>query len=144
MNNITLFEEYAARILAELYSTFPVKRFVDAREVSGHSSIDDFGGIIDENGQPSKKFEIAIATIEWLADNRYIVVGSRHVWGFEAAVLTQAGLATLNASPDALNPKDTFGARLARFTRQGALGLARETMKAMIPVAVQNGIAAVS
>lgn len=136
MQNIDLFDEYVAGALAALYESFPVKRFVDARELCGHSDINDFGAIIDPCGNPSKAFDVARATIDWLVETGYIRAGVRHQWGYADAVLTAAGLEVLKASPESLKAKETLGEKLVRFTKDGSIGLAREAAKAAISTGI--------
>jgi hypothetical protein len=132
MKNIDLFDEYVAVILAQLYEGFPVKRGIDARKISGHTEINDWGGVADEAGNPSRKFEIAYATIEWLVETGYIRAADRSQFGFSQAVLTASALEVLKASPDSLKVKEAVGERIVRFVKEGSLGLAKEAAKAAI------------
>jgi len=72
MKNLDQFDEFAALIFAQLFDGFPVKQMIDARRFSGHADVDDYGGIVDERGQPSRRFAVAIATAEWLIDSGYV------------------------------------------------------------------------
>ncbi|MFA7597221.1 MAG: hypothetical protein WCY92_12790 [Novosphingobium sp.] len=132
MKNIELFNEYAAAIFATLYERFPVKQSLDAREICGHHTVDDFGGVVDDSGRPSRAFDIALSTVEWLGDNGFIALGDRHNFGFRDVVLTAKGLETLNARPDSLGGKESFGERILRLLREGSIEVAKETGKAAI------------
>jgi hypothetical protein len=136
MKNIELFDEFVARILAGLYEHFPVKSGIDARVLSGHMETDQFGGILDERGEPSRKFEIALATIDWLVDTGYIRTGERRDWGYPQAVLTASGLEVLKASPESLKAREAIGDRIVRLVKDGSLGLAKEAAKAAISTGI--------
>jgi hypothetical protein len=136
MQNIDLFDEYVAAALASLYESFPIKRFLDARALCGHADIDDYGAIVDDSGRPSKAFEVARATIEWLVETGYVRAGQRHPWGYSDSVLTAAGLEVLKASPESLKAKETLGEKLVRFSREGSVGLAKEAAKAAITTGI--------
>lgn len=130
--NIECFDEFVARALAELYGRFPVKIFLDARKLSGDDGNDDFGRVVDSDGRPSKRFEIALATIEWLADSGIIRAGEPHTFGYYNVVLTAAGLEILQATPESLKVGESLGDRITRFVREGSLGFAKEAAKAAI------------
>lgn len=136
MANIDLFDEFTARALAVLYESFPRKCVLDARQLAGHLATDDYGGVLDDEGRPSLRFEIAKATIEWLTDTGYIRANGVTPWGLREAVLTPAGLVVLKASPESLKATETIGERIARFTREGSIELAREAAKAAISAGV--------
>lgn len=133
MKNIELFDDFTARILADLYAGFPVKRRLDARKLSGHEAHDDFGRILDERGNPSKTFEIAHATIEWLWDTGYVRGDRMDQYGLGQAVLT----------PTSLTPGESTGEKLARLVREGAMDGARELVKAALVTGTAMGIGAV-
>lgn len=138
MRNVDLFEDYAAQILARLFDQFPVKVALDARELCGDRGTDDFGGVIDEQGRPSRRFDIAMATIEWLADNGHIRIGDRGAFGFQGAVLTAAGLQVLKKPAGAITGTESVGARIVRFVREGSLAMAREAVKAATGAGVEG------
>lgn len=132
MKNIELFDEYAARIFAHLYQSFPVKTGIDARQLCGHSEHDDFGRVVDEQGEPSKSFEIAHATIMWLQDTGYIQGGAAHRWGLQQAVLSPMGLAVLKSVPSSLKAEESTGDRLAKLVREGSYEGAKDLVKSAI------------
>ena len=136
MQNIDLFNDYTAAILSKLYSQFPVKNGIDARQLCGHSDVNDFGLVLDERGQPSKAFEIAVSTMEWLTDYGYVSYANRTSYAFSQAVLTAKGLEHLRRSSDALKSKETLGERLTRFVSDGSKEFARETVKTLLSMGV--------
>jgi len=139
MHNIELFDEYAAKTLAQLYQTFPVPTNLDARNLCGHHDIDEYGHFLDEQGNPSKAFDIAKATLDWLVESGYIRVQHTSQVGYQYAVLTAAGLEVLKASPESLKVKETLGDKLVRFTKEGSISLAKEVAK----TAISTGVALV-
>lgn len=140
MDNIDCFDDFVAAILADLYRAFPVPAFLDARTLSGHLEVNAFGAIVDENGNRSRRFEIAKATLDWLAESGYIRSTERLPYGHRNAVLTASGLHLLKAVPASLQQRESLGERLVRFVREGSLSLARETAKAVLAEGVGKAI----
>lgn len=136
MQNIALFDGYVAAILARLFESFPVKLGLDAREISGDMAVDDFGNVVGADGRPSRRFAIALATVEWLGEAGYIRVGDRGAFGWSAVALSPAGLELLKACPESLKVKESIGERIVRFVREGSLELAREAAKAALAAGV--------
>ena len=132
MANIDLFDEFTAGVLAQLYEAFPRKVWLDARVLAGESGSDDFGRVLDPAGNPSARFEIARATIEWLIDTGYLRAAELVQHGAREAVLTPAALLVLKATPASLKASVSTGERLVRLLREGSLALAKETAKAAI------------
>ena len=130
--NMELFDEYAARTLADLYEAFPVKKPLNASDYCGHSEINDYGEPIDENGNPSKASHIARATIEWLIETGYIRSDGMWQYGAKPAVLTPMGLAVLKAAPESLAVKETTGDKLVRLIRAGSADAAKDVVRAAI------------
>lgn len=130
MKNIELFDEYTTIVMAQLYESFPIKKTIDARNLCGHSDIDEYGGVVDASGRPSKAFDLAMATIEWLGDNGYARYKERWAFGWTDVVLTEKGLTMLKALPNSLASKETFGDRLLRLVKEGSISLAKEAAKA--------------
>ncbi len=131
--NIDLFDEYASKILAQLYESFPVKTSLDATKLSGHTESNDLGVIIDDDGNESKYFDVARATIEWLWESGYIKSNSEmKPHGLPSAVLTSKGLAVLKSVPKSIKRTDTLGDRLAAAVRSGGKETASELLKAAL------------
>ena len=140
MENIELFDEFCAAILASLYEAFPVPAAVDARKLSGHGELNDFGRVIDDLGRPSRQFEIAISTADWLKSAGFITSKESNRYGHAGVTLTMAGLQVLNGVPDSVASKESRGAKLVRFIKEGSVGLACEAAKAIISAGVAAGM----
>lgn len=130
--NMDLFDEYAAAILANLYEAFPVKKPLNAADYCGHMDVNDYGVPVDENGNPSKSFDIAKATIEWLIETGYIRSEGMWQYGSKGAVLTPMGLAVLKAAPESLTVRETTGDKLIRLIRSGSKDAAKDIVRSAI------------
>jgi len=131
-HNMELFDEYAAKILAGLYETFPVKKPLNAGDLCGHTDVNDFGTPIDAHGNPSKAFDVAKATIEWLIETGYIRSDGMWQYGAKESVLTPMGLAVLKAAPESLSMKETTGDKLVRLLRAGSADAAKDIVRSAI------------
>ena len=140
MKNIELFDEYTATILAELYQAFPVKVSLNACKISGHSEYDEFGRVLNERGEPSKQFEIAKATIEWLWETGYIRAPDMQDHGISYAVLSPMGLAVLKSVPESIQIKETTGDRLAKLVKEGSFDGARDLVKSALSAGVSFAV----
>jgi len=136
MTNIELFDEYTAKAFAALYEAFPRKIYLDARDLCGVHTVDDFGSVRGANGAPSPHFDVAMATIDWLVETGYLRSRAMDQYGARDAVLTAQGLLVLKASPESLQPKEGVGDRITRFVREGSLALAKDATRAAIGVGV--------
>lgn len=136
MTNIDLFNTYVADALAGLYDAFPVKRFVDARKLCGHTEIDDLGQVVDAQGRPSRAFLIAHAALIWLRDEGFIRVGQVSQYGVMEAVLSERGLHLLRKVPEGVRSQETWGDRLSRFWAEGSKELAIEASKTVLSLAI--------
>lgn len=135
MSNIELFDEYTARILAMLYESFPIRRPLDAVELSG-TQIDDYGVPVDVRGKRSRAFEVCFATIQWLIDSGYIVSQGDNGYCFAGCVLTARGLEILKSTPDSLQRKESVGERIVQLIRNGSLDVARDAASAAISAGI--------
>ncbi len=82
MSDIGLFEEFAAKILADLFTHFPVKMTLDARVIAN-----------DLTGMPSRAWFVARATLRCLIEEGIIMVRLTNTFGrYDDAVLTERGL----------------------------------------------------
>jgi len=135
MTNIELFDEYTARILALLYSSFPIRISLDAVDMSG-AVIDDFGAPADASGKRSKSFEVCFATIEWLMDAGYIDTQGDNGYAFAGCVLTARGLEVLKSVPESIQRKETIGERIVALIRSGSTDVAKEAAKAAISAGI--------
>ena len=140
MRNIDLFNEYAARILGQLYEKFPVKDDLDVRSITGHTDVNEWGAICAPDGRESKEAQVAYATIEWLADTGYIRADDRrYPFGFARCVLTAEGLRLLEATPESVQITETAGDKLVRLVKEEAIGLARDTVRAILSLGTGGG-----
>lgn len=144
MKNIELFDEYTARIFADLYQAFPVKVSLNATKLCGHSDHDEFGAIVDERGNPSKSFEIAKATIEWLHETGYIRGGDMNAYGLRSAVLSPMGLTVLKSTPSSLKVEETTGDRLAKLVKEGTYEGAKDLVKSALSAGSAMAIGAIA
>jgi len=136
--NIELFDEYAARVLSQLYEQFPVKTGIDVRKLTGHVDTNEYGAILSPDGQRSRQAEIAYATIEWLVETGYIrCKKAAPPYGYSQCVLTAKGLEILKATPASVQSGKTIGDRLVQFVREGALDLAGDAVKAALAAGIK-------
>ena len=134
MQNIELFDQYAALILSQLYESFPVKRGLETRQLTG-----EYGAICAPDGRPSKEVEVAYATIEWLAETGYIrTESSRHLFGCSGCVLTSLGLHLLKATPESVKVKEAIGDKLVRLVQDGSIDLAKDAAQAIIALGARG------
>lgn len=98
--NIEQFEIYSAVILTDLYRKFPVPIALDSRTLSGHHDTNEFGQVMDEQGNPSAAQKIALHTIKWLLDEGYLKAKEPPAqYVYTQCVLTAKGLNAFNYQP---------------------------------------------
>lgn len=112
MSNIELFDEYAAKIFAVVYETFPEKTPVDCLRIS--ESMD-----VDEYGRASREANICRATLEWLCESGYLRCGEESGY-FRMATLTPKGLECLKVVPSSLDGNTPIGERLVGMLKNGS------------------------
>ena len=127
--NIALFDEYAAKILATLYESFPVPVFLNAMDIAEDKEIDEFGVPLNANGQRSKHFDVALSTIEWLSQTGFIYTNDRAQYGYDRCVLTANGLEILQSAPESIQGKTPLGEKIITAIRTGALSIAIDASK---------------
>lgn len=140
MQNIDLFNEYVARVLAQLYESFPVKEKLDAGTISGHTDLDRVGTILDApDGSESKEARVAYGTISWLVNNGYVHADSRLDGRYyDGCALTDKGLMVLRAVPDSVQITETFGDSLVRLIEEGTVERAKDVVKALLTFGVSG------
>jgi hypothetical protein len=122
MNNIDQFNQITGQVLAELYEVFPRKITLSAKEL---------GEGLNTN------FHFAYDSISWLQEHGYFNSELKTYDGeFLASVLTPKGFAVLNAVPDSLEAKESYGDLLANAAKdtiveQGKKGLGELAAKAI-------------
>ena len=144
MRNIELFDEYAARVLAELYAEFPTKTYLDACALSGHEGSDVYGRVVNKNGDPSKEFEIAYSTLQWLWETGYIRADGLDNRGLTQSVLSPMGLAVLKSTPSSLTVEETTGDKLARLVKNGSMSAATDLIKSTIVASANLAVTTIS
>ena len=125
--NIELFNQYVARILAQLYESFPVKQHLDVYKLTGLSAEDpDPREVIHApDGSKLKEAQVAASTIDWLVETGYIRADDRgYPCEYLGCVLTAKGLKLLQAVPDSVNTTETAGAELVRLLKGGSIDVA--------------------
>ena len=93
-NNIDLFDEYTAKILAKLYESFPNPIDLDVFELAGYYTDDPTS--LPPYHVLYKKRECVIATIEYLIRNNDMMTDGKDDDTYQSCVLTAKGLTTLN------------------------------------------------
>lgn len=122
VTNIDQFNQITGQVLAELYEVFPRKITLSAKELGEGSDTD---------------FHFAYDSISWLQEHGYFDVAVKNTTGdFHGSVLTPKGLAVLNAVPDSLEAKESYGDLLVNaakdtFIEQGKKGLGELAAKAI-------------
>ncbi|MDT8428484.1 MAG: hypothetical protein RQ757_06930 [Pseudomonadales bacterium] len=122
MKNIDLFNEFAARVMADLYEAFPKRVPIDFVALSGSAGVDEYG-------YPGPKCEICSETVGWLISQGYVEATDIDLYTASQARLTEKGYTTLSAVPSALKTKDAAGAQIVRMLKAGAKVAAIETLK---------------
>lgn len=122
VTNIDQFNQITGRVFAELYEAFPSKVSLSPKKIVEDSDID---------------WNVANASIAWLREYGYLHADSETLSGdFNGSVLTPKGLAILNAVPDSLEVKESYGALLANAAKdtiveQGKKGLGELAARAI-------------
>ena len=128
--NIDEFNRGCALIMARLYQAFPQSITLDVE------SLDDGADTrpADRAARLEARREIYVATVEFLADEGYLVQRDFDQWSaFIGVRLTSKGLAALNKTPEALTPaQKTLGDRLLGLTADLASSASQEGVKLAI------------
>lgn len=126
-SNIEQFDHIVAKVLGELYSTFPCPKNLSATDfVDDALTHNDFIGadVASENG------EFFNHTIQWLSDAGYLKLGEirTQTATVTRVVLTAKGLESLRAMPASLEGKASLGERLADQAKSSG----GESIKALV------------
>ena len=130
--NIKQFNEYAERIFAKLYESFPNERAIMVSDAVGANIPYDQ---IPNYREWPPEWHTARATIWWLLDEGYFKGRKSQVGAFPV-VLSSLAWNTLNL-PSSLNPRRTWGELLV----SGAKGAGSEAGKATVGL-VMSALAA--
>ncbi|BCX67958.1 hypothetical protein [Pseudomonas izuensis] len=129
-SNIERFDEYAGRIFAHLYATFPIRvkigdfQFMPEPPAGEHFDFELY----------SEESKFVESTILWLRDAGYIS-GRVIALGLLDAVLTTKGLEVLKATPSSLANGPTLGDRITEAVQEGG----KETLRGLVSEALGIG-----
>ena len=109
MKNIDRFNQYTARLFADLYASFPMPCDISYFEW------------LDQDALETDRDELAFCevTIRWLEDAGYIHVGVRDVEGAYGIVLTAKGMEMMKVVPQSVKTKKSVGDALVGAVRDG-------------------------
>jgi hypothetical protein len=140
MDNIEIFNLAAGEILGRCYSTFPAPIILDYREVVG-----SLRHAVGEPHDPENihfndpHYKALEHSLSWLIRADYIWV--EHVQGNllgNSIRLSPLGLHVLNAVPESLQVRETFGERLSKGAAQLGKEAISTTVTAVLGLAIQR------
>jgi len=151
MENIDLFNQYTAQILAKLYKNFPKPIELDHADFAsafvGDNAweIDDLRAVVEKSplGEEPKKrtpkfnqqSDLAWHTIQWLRECDYIRTNEnahndrRKVYKY---VLSPKGLEALDAIPKSIDSKQTIGEQIVEGVGSAAGEAGRSALKELV------------
>ena len=140
MDNIDTFNLAAGEILGRCYAGFPAPIILDYREIVGvlrqAEDVDHEPDNIHFNDPHFKALEHSLS---WLVRADYIWVEHVHGNILEHSIrLSPLGLNVLNAVPDSLQVRETFGERLAKGAGQLGKEAISTTVSAVLGLAIQR------
>lgn len=126
-DNIEKFDELSGRVLASLYSSFPVPIHLQAKEFVEQATQ------YDENAQCDRASPDAvffIATVEWLRRAGYIHADEQDGYHriVKNGVLTAKGLEVLKIKPSSLTDEPSLGAQPADAAKKGSSDAVRKAV----------------
>jgi hypothetical protein len=132
--NITRFEEAAAKILALAYLSFPSEARIDIFGFSGTTQ--------PQLGQPTPKEAVFVRdTVLWLCDAGFLRMKSKSTREDRLnPVLTAKAYEVLRGAPFTGQPKKTLGESIVEVANAGAKEGAIETRRAIISEIIKLGI----
>lgn len=128
-DNIELFDDFAARILARLYEHFPQPTGLIFTMFGCEDAEPELSGALPYEA------DVCVETMYRLMDFGFIA-GNREQFGVSQAVLTLKGLEILNAVPSAIAEEGRLGDRLSHAVNQGA----EETYRSVIRTVMTKGV----
>ena len=113
VTNIDLFNGVAGRLFALLYEKFPFYADVDMKSLSSDLvDKDDYDGAWHI-------FELAEATVKWLAAAGYIWLEEPQAFGAPyTAVLSSKGFEVLKATPEVIKGSKTLGEKIMEVSKE--------------------------
>jgi len=134
MSNISSFDEYAGRVFALLYDSFPIPIDLTIGDVL------DQQDLYMQHGLPAEfntECEIGACTVQWLADAGYLNMHSSNGNDFFKLVLTEKGLEVMKAIPGIINSESQpLGKQISTALKTGT----KETLKLLTNQALAIGV----
>ncbi|UJD80104.1 hypothetical protein FS595_10500 [Serratia rubidaea] len=134
MSNISSFDEYAGRVFALLYESFPIPLDLTIGDILGQQDM------YMQHGIPAEMMtecEIASYTVQWLASAGYLCMQAGNGNDFFHLVLTEKGLEVMKAIPGAIDSQSQpLGKQISAALKTGA----KETLKILTNQALAIGV----
>lgn len=134
MSNISSFDEYAGRVFALLYESFPIPLDLTIGEVLGKQDL------YMQHGIPAEMMtecEIASHTVQWLAKAGYLSMQAGNGNDFFHLVLTEKGLEVMKAIPGVIDSQSQpLGKQISTALKAGT----KETLKLLTNQALAIGV----
>lgn len=134
MSNISSFDEYAGRVFALLYESFPIPVDLTIGDILGQQDLYMHHGIPPEM---MTECDIASYTVQWLASAGYLSMQAGNGNDFFNLVLTEKGLEVMKAIPGAIDSQSQpLGKQISAALKAGT----KETLKLLTNQALAIGI----
>lgn len=134
MSNISSFDEYAGRVFALLYESFPIPVDLTIGDILGQQDLYMHHGIPPEM---MTECEIASHTVQWLASAGYLSMQAGNGNDFFSLVLTEKGLEVMKAIPGAIDSQSQpLGKQISTALKTGT----KETLKLLTNQALAIGV----
>lgn len=146
VSNIEKFDTTAVLALAELYTRFPVRKTLFARDFiltdDGDRAValsrEDEAFIDDSDPTYSDRKDFAFETLLWLVKAGYIHGEPKPYDRIEEAVLTAKGLEVLKVTPDSLQgAQETLGEKLQKAAKDGIGAAGRALITQLVTLGVK-------
>lgn len=134
MSNISNFDEYAGRVFALLYESFPIPVDLTIGDILGEQDIYMHHGIPAEM---MTECEIASYTVQWLSSAGYLSMQAGNGNDFFSLVLTEKGLEVMKAIPGVIDSQSQpLGKQISTALKSGT----KETLKILTNQALAIGV----
>lgn len=143
-SNIELFDQYTARVLSELYQSFPFKKDLIISELikdSGYSGQieQDHFDIVTGDESAKRRAELLEETIEWLGQSGYLHYRDRQPYvRFADVRLTAKALEVMKSLPESLKQKQMLGDLLVKSVSSGAASTTKTILSQIISHGIQR------
>ncbi|MBK6510725.1 MAG: hypothetical protein IPG64_25485 [Haliea sp.] len=140
MTNIETFNIAVAVVFGKCYTAFPLRVNID---------IADLGKTIQETLDPDcendidmrePEYAIARESTRWLIDAGYLWCTSQRNMSFAAVTLTPKALEILNAVPEQLHTRTSFGEELGKGVKEIGRDAAKDFVKAVLAYGVSLAV----